>query len=321
MKCPRLRLFFPLALAASLLCVGMGPARAALLADGQALRSIPFVLRDGHKPMIPAKVDDKTGFLMLDNGTPDALFLNRDAIPLKDGQFVARGTAASGQPIEVQTHGAPTVWIDGLPVALASTVRSGNFLFTVAGLGPDFLGFMGTKMLESDAFVLDYERRLVSIIRVNVDRQLAIAQPPTREVRLTTPFFIWPGEQPTVVGALGSSPLLIDFDTGDEGTLYLTAATKARLQRQQLLRPQGEGWVLAGLRIGGVRFEPVAVRVVDADGPQDFRHAGRADQLRLGASFLADHPCLWNFPAKTLTFLRPGSGFLRGLAAARPSRD
>lgn len=311
------RAFAALALALALVGGGLGSARAGLLAEGQVLRSMPFAVRDGHKPMIAARVGTDAGFMMLDNGTPDALFLNRDATALPEGSFVARGFAASGQAIEVRSHSVPAVWIDGVPVTLANTVRSGNFQFTAPGLGSDFLGFIGTGMLEGEAFVLDYARHRVSVIRVTPDRQLAIAPPSPDDIRLTTPFFIWPGEQPTVAGALGAVPLLIDFDTGDEGTVYLTAATKARLQRQQLLRPRGSAWRLAGLTIGGVAFAPVTVRVVDANGPQDFRQAGRADQLRLGAGFLASQPCLWNFPAKTLTFLKPGAAFLAGLAQAQ----
>lgn len=299
---------------------GLGAASAGMLAEGQVLRSMPFTVRDGHKPMVAARVGAGTGVLMLDNGTPDALFLNRAAVSLPQGQFVARGVTASGQAVEVQSHGTPAVWIDSVPAVLASTVRSGDFQFTVAGLGPDFLGFIGTGMLDDDAFVLDYARRLLSVIQVRPDRQLAIAPPSPDAIRLVAPFVIWPGALPTLAGALGAVPLLIDVDTGDAGTAYLTATTRHRLQRQRLLRPQGAGWRLAGLAIGGVRFDPVTVRLVDADGPQDHRTAGRGDQVRLGASFLAANPCLWNFPARTLTFLKPGAAFLAGLAQAQPPR-
>lgn len=290
------------------------PAATSLLAEGQRWRSIPFTLRDGHKPMLAAQVGATPGVLMLDNGTPEALFLNRDATPLPAGPVVARGRATSGQAIEVQSHPAPAVSVGGVALGLGSTVRSGNFQFTAAGLGADFLGFIGTPLLQHDALVIDHGRRLVSVIRVAADGQLAIAPPPLSDIRLSLPFFLWPGEQPTLVGSLGRTPLLIDFDTGDEGTAYLSAATQAQLQRQQRLRPIAGGWRLVGLRIGGVGFAPVDVRVVLAGGPDDHRSVGRADQLRLGARFLAAHPVLWNFPARTLTFLKPDAAFLARVA-------
>ena len=193
-----LRVLTALALTLALAGGGLGSARAGLLAEGQVLRSIPFAVRDGHKPMIAARVGAESGFMMLANGTPDALFLNRDAAALPEGSFVARGVAASGQAIDVQSHSTPAVWIDGVPVVIANTVRSGNFQFTASGPGSDFLGFIGTGMLEGGAFVLDY------------------------------------------------------------------------------VRLRGSAWRLAGLTIGGIEFAPVTVRVVDANGPQDFRQAGRA---------------------------------------------
>lgn len=294
--------------------LGWEPAQASLLAEGQVLRSIPYTVRDGDKPMLAARVAGRPGVLMLDNGTPDALLLNRDAAPLAPGQFVARGAAASGQAVEVHQHPSPSVAIGGLPVAMADTVRSGNFQFTVSGLGADFLGFMGTPMVAANAFVLDPGRQRLVLIRVKPNGELAIAPPAPQDVRVAVPFFLWPGEQPTVAGALGPVPLLIDLDTGDGGTLYLTATTKRQLQRQRLLQPRGARWEVAGLRIGGVGFAPITVRLVDAGGPDDHRRTGRADQLRLGARFLAQQPCLWNFPAQTLTFLKPGAAYLTDLA-------
>lgn len=295
---------------------GPNASHASLLAEGQLWRSIPFTLRDGLKPMLAARVGDTVGVLMLDNGTPDALFLNRDATALAPGPVVGRGSAASGQVIEVHTHPMPAVWVDGVALAagVGPSVRSGNFQFTAAGLGADFLGFIGTPMLAHDALVLDHARRLATVIRVQPGGQLAVPPPAAADVRLTTPFFLWPGEQPTLVGTLGAAPLLIDFDTGDEGTVYLSAATQAQLQRRGLLRRQSGAahapWRLAGLRIGGVGFAPLDVRVLQAGGPEDHRTVGHADQLRLGASFLASHPVVWNFPAKSLTFLKPNAAFL-----------
>lgn len=304
------------AFAIALALVVAPPASAGLLADGQAIRSIPFSLRDADKPMIEATIADKKGVLMFDNGTPDGLFLNRDALNLPASQVVGRGFAASGQPIEVQVHPVPHIEIGGQTLHLSDSVRSGNFRFMTPVFGDDHLGFIGTKMIENNAFVLDYARRKLVVLKVTQEGALPVAAPQASDVLVAVRFLIWPGEQPTIAASLGALPIVTDFDTGDGGTLYATAATHAMLRKQKLLEPDGKQWRLHGLTVGGVVFTPTTVRFVEAGGSQDFRSTGHADQLRLGASFLSIHPCLWNFPARTLTFLKPEAAFLSELAVS-----
>jgi len=296
------------------------PAYAELLGEDQTIRSIPFSLRAADKPMIEATVDGKKGVMMFDNGTPEMLFLNRAALALPKGQVVGRGFAASGQPVEVQVHPAPRIEISGQPLTMPDRVHSGDFGFTAPGLGHDFLGFIGTKMIENDAFLLDYARRKWVVLKVGKDGSLPVASPRASDVMVSVRFMIWPGEQPTLAASLGALPIITDFDTGDSGTLYATAATREKLRKQHLLKPDGENWRLHGLNIGGVVFKPTTVHVVEAGGAQDVRKSGQADQLRLGARFLADNPCLWNFPAKTLTFLKPDAAFLIDLAMSGDNR-
>lgn len=296
------------------------PASAGLLGEGQAIRSIPFSLRDADKPMIEATVAGKKGVMMFDNGTPDVLFLNRAALALPKGQVVGRGFAASGQPVEVRVHPALRIEISGQPLTMPDPVRSGDFGFTATGLGNDFLGFIGTKMIEKDAFLLDYARRKLVVLKAGKDGSLPVASPHASDVAVSVRFMIWPGEQPTLAASIGALPIVTDFDTGDSGTLYVTAATREKLRTQHLLEPDGETWRLHGLTIGGVVFKPTTVRVVEAGGTQDFRTTGQADQLRLGADFLSANPCLWNFPAKTLTFLKPEAAFLNDLAISIDNR-
>lgn len=305
------------ALAVVLVLAATLPAAAGLLAEGQTVRVLPFTLRDGDKPMIDATVAGKKGVMLIDNGTPDALFINRAAVPLPQGQWVAKGFAASGQAVEVHSHPTPSIQIHGQPLALPARIRSGDFGFTAPGLGDDFLGFVGTKMLAEDAFVLDYARRQLVLLKVRQDGTLALAPNGAADVLVQTRFMRWPDRLPTFVGAIGVLPMLMDIDTGDGGTLYVTAATREQLKKERFLQAAGTAWQLSGLSIGGVKFEPTQLRLVEAGGPQDFRTEGRVDQLRLGAAFLARHTCLWNFPAKTLTFLQPGAPFLDQFAPAR----
>jgi hypothetical protein len=125
-------------------------------------------------------------------------------------------------------------------------------------------------------------------------------------------FSIWPGEQPTSVAQIGESALLLDFDTGDAGTLYLQDATRAGLIAAGHLTGGPEFFEISGLRIAGVDFAPTRVRVVQAGGAKDFRKSGASDFLRLGAGFLAANPVLWNFAERELVFLTPDARVLAG---------
>jgi len=170
--------------------------------------------------------------------------------------------------------------------------------------------------VQHNAFVLDYARRQWVIFRVD-ERGVLPVRPSPADVRAELRFLMQPGELPTVDALLGSLPLITDVDSGDGGTLYASVATHALLRQQGLLAPEGELWQMRGLSMGGVAFGSTVVRWVEAGGPEDVRPAGQADQLRLGARFLAANPCLWNFPAQTLTFLRPEAVFLRDLPVAQ----
>ena len=291
-------------------------ANAGLLEPGQHIRVIPFSISDGDKPMLEARVAGKNGHLLFDNGTPDALLLNRAALALPAGKFLARGNAASGQVVVIHEHPTPVIEIAGQKVRLPVRIRSGDFAFTAPAFGADFLGFVGTKMIDTDAFLLDYARHQLTLFRTDKNGTLPLPPPQTGDIVATMRFMIWPGGQPTFAAAIGTLPIVTDIDTGDGGTLYVTTATRSQLITQRHLEADGTKWHLRDLSIAGVLFEPTPVRLVVAGGPEDFRTEGHLDQLRLGSAFLAAHTCLWNFSTKTLTFLKPDSAFLvrlRGL--------
>jgi hypothetical protein len=283
-------------------------ASAQLLGPDQSIREIPFTIRS-DRPMIQGKVGNVDGVFMLDNGSPFPIFLNRDAVQLDEGSSQVRGKASSGQGIEVRTHAAPPVTINGMRVILPKQIESGSLGFTRSELGADFLGFIGLEMIRHNAFVLDFAHRKMTILRTDEQGKLAVAAPPNDAI-LTRAYFIDRGGLlPTIAGAVGSLPILIDFDIGDSGTAYLRPTTRDMLQSGGALKEERGHWSLTGLRIGNQIFGPIPIDMIEAGGPEDTRDAGSVDQLRLGATFLASHPTLWNFPAKTITFLRSGYAY------------
>jgi hypothetical protein len=295
---------------AAALFLGMsGTAAADLLAPGQDWREIPFQAVD-QKPMITARIGDSTGRMMFDTGTPEMVFLNRDALTLPDGKVVGNGFAASGQPIEVQVHDAPPVEVAGQPLALAPVVVSGDFGFAEGAFGADYLGFIGMPAVQDGAFVLDYGRQVLTVLPTDAKGALGVPPPAADEVVAQLSFSLIAGEQPTAGAFIGALPVLLEFDTGDSGTLYLRPETRARLVADGWMAADGDAAVLASVTFGGTVFSNLPVRLVEAGGPADKRPWPGSDALRLGAAFLADHPSLWNMPAGTITILRPDAAFL-----------
>lgn len=297
-----------------LLCAALGsgvvaPAvRADLLAEGQDWREIPFEVVD-HKPLLAVRIGELSGRMMFDTGTPEAVFLNRDAVPLSEGRVVGNGFAASGQAIEVRLHDAPAIEVGGQPLATAPMVVSGDFGFVESVFGADYLGFIGTPAVGSGAFLLDYDRRVLTLLRSEAGG-LAVPAPAEADVVARMTFALVPGEQPATGAFIGALPLLLDFDTGDTGTLYLRPETRARLEAEGHLAGPDDAATLTAVIFGGASFGGLTLRLVEAGGPQDKRPWPGSDALRLGADFFSDHPSLWDFPGRTITVLRPGSAFL-----------
>lgn len=290
-----------------LLVFGLSAAPSAgdLLPDGADRRDIALSEADG-RPMIAARIGDTEGRLMFDTGTPDALFLNRDALAIGAGERVAVGQAASGQVIEVQGHPALPVEIGGVAFATGPDLRSGNFGFAEIGLGSDFLGFVGTPAVVAGAFLLDHGRKVLTVLRVNEDGSLVAEAPDPSDVVAVVPFRLM-GTLPTAEAEIGGSPVALEFDTGDGGTLYAGEATLARLRETGLLRGTEAAATLVEASFGGTVFRDLRVRIVIAGGDEDTRSDTGVDTLRLGAAFLVRWPTLWNYPAGTITLLTPGA--------------
>lgn len=284
-------------LVALLAALWAAPATAQLLAEGQDQRTLTFRVMDG-KPFLPAQVGAVSGWMMLDNGTPETVFLNRHALDLGPAPEVGRGFAASGQEIVVWLHDALPVAVAGQPLPLVPKVTSGDFGFAEGAHGPDFLGFIGTPALIGHVFLLDYAAG-----RMTVFDPATAPVPKADDVLDTVPFAYWPGEQPTMAGLLGDRPLLVDLDTGDNGTIYLRPETKAALLAEGAVEPTSQGLVLKRLTLGATVFTNLPVAEVVAGGPQDMRPSGPVDFLRLGSAFLATQRVLWDFPARRLVFL------------------
>lgn len=296
------------------MCCG---ASADLIPEGASSARVPFDLVEG-RPLIAVDVDGTRGRMLLDNGTPEKMFFNRDALPLAVGAELGRGRAASGQQIVVRRADAPRVSIGGRSIGLPAQVSTGNFGFMHAAFGDDYLGFIGTPFLQKDAFVLDFGGRVITFLRVDAAGTLPLAPPTAAELLVEVNFALHPGGLPVTAGVVGGIPMLVEFDTGDSGTLYLRPETRRQLAAAGAIPAEGEQVVLSRLTLGGACFRQLRVSLLTAGGAADFRPTGPTDLLRLGADFLAQQPSLWNFPARRLSLLVPDSGFMKAIARPMP---
>lgn len=285
-------------------------AAADVIPDGALWVELPFDLVTG-KPMVAVEVNGRPGRMLLDNGTPEKMMFNRDALSLPPGIETGRGRAASGQVIVVQRTQAPRVTVGGQPITLAPQVNTGNFGFVQEAFGPDYLGFIGTPFMQPYALMFDYSRRVVTFFRVDAAGNWPVAPPEAASLVADVHFSLFPGAQPTTAAVVGGIPMLLDFDTGDSGTLYLRPETRRALEATGQLEPDGERVVLSTLVFGGAQFSGVRLLVREAGSAEDFRVSGAANLLRLGSDFLAQHPSVWNFPGHRLSFLKPDSAFLK----------
>ena len=282
----------------------------ALLGQATGWREIPFEVVDG-KPLIAATIGETRGRLMFDTGTPVSIMLNRDALDLDEGTQLRGGQAASGQVLSVREHPAPPVRVSGQPLSTPPRLLSGDFGFVEVAFGSDFLGFVGSPAVSGGAFVLDYGRQVLTILQTQADGLPGVGEPPREDVVARFSVAMAEGEQPTTGAFVGSLPVVLDFDTGDGGTFYVRAETRAALEAKGVLTPEGDLAVVGPVSFGGAVFERISVTLIEAGGPKDVRPWPGSNALRLGARFLALNPSLWNFTDHTITILRPGSSYLK----------
>lgn len=291
---------------AALTALGQEPG---LLGGGAEWREIPFAVVD-TRPLIQAQVNGTPGRLMFDTGTPLTVLVNRDAVSLEGGDGSRTGHVASGQSVDIRNHAPVPIEFGGVEIASGPVLISGDFGFTEVAFGEDFLGFVGTPAVEQGAFLLDYSRQVLTVFRTDADGALAVRSPAAEDVVARFSFVREAGEQPTTGAFIGSLALVLDFDTGDSGTLHLRPETRASLEAEGVLVVEGDEAVLRALRFGGAVFENVTVQIVEAGGAEDSRTWSGSNALRLGAGFLSEHPSLWNYPAGTITILKPDAAFL-----------
>lgn len=277
-----------------------GPAQAVAAAvRAQAVVELPIEIHHGHV-LVAGQVNGQPGRFMLDNGTPFGFFLNRNQVALAVGPELARGHAGSGQPVVVHAaldvaslHLAGHAELPG-PAGgpdLAPHAADFGFLQTII---PDFLGFVGAPWLARQLFALRYAP--ARLLLADADRGAAALQQGSERVALIR-FEGRDGVLPHARLQLGDTDLRGLFDTGNPGTLQLTADTRARLERSGALRCENGP---------PVRCQPLDLRHGTqrlASSPMPLT-LGADNRVVLGTAVLQHHVSVWDLRAGTLDLRR-----------------
>ena len=261
-------------------------------------QDVPFRLVDGFI-MLEGVVNGKSGFYMLDTGSPFALFLNNHLLTLGPSRQIASGSAGSGQRVVVLAHenvDSLTLWGD-VRFRDVRWAQSADFGFIEDGIVPQYLGFIGHGILKNFEFTIDYDRSNLFFSRLDPDGNALVSRVPPEDVHATLTFACRDCDRQydQIPFRLGEIPLTLGIDTGNSGgQLTLTARTKETLEHSGDLTAQGDSYILEGLEHEEVSFSVDGLRVM----------VGETDGGTLGYSFLRQFKTVWNYQLGTLVLVR-----------------
>ncbi len=278
---------------------------------GPGAFTIPFHLVNGHL-FIDGAIDGRRGKFMFDTGTEFAFFLNNHFLPLRKQSLVGRGHTGSGQEMVLYRQRKPLARVEigrALRFERVEGFIHTDWRFLEEGYGiPAFLGSIGHELNRNYAFVIDYDLQTIEFHPYDADgKATTLRIDPARVVaRLAFTGTGVGGKIPEVAMHIGKHPVTAFFDSGNPGSLALSASTHAALVRQGLLQLTDMDHVYgtyAPFRradVSGLRHADTAL--VDLRNLA-FTEAEQ-DRIGLGYQFLKHYVSVWDYHSRTLTLLR-----------------
>lgn len=264
--------------------------------------SFPLVMVRGY-PFVEGSVQGQRGKFMLDTGLQRAMSLNHHLIPLSGGAPAGTGSFGSGQVFTVVMRpSVADVNVGHLHFDNVTRVQSQDAT-QLEGITPDFLGWIGYQAWAAYAMKIDYQRLDVSFFRAGPESFLAGEKPISTIAYQTRKL----PNIPIVSGSLGSTNVVLHFDTGQNGGIYVDPATRDRWVKEGHLVPRGEDtYDVKGLRLGdnfkvdvpGLRLWTTPFPAAEPTGIHE------RVTISLGYALLSQFVTVWDFPHKTLYFLR-----------------
>ncbi len=278
---------------------------------GPGAFTLPFHLVNGHI-FIDGAVDSRRGKFMFDTGTEFAFFLNNHFLPLRKQTLVGRGHAGSGQEMVLYSQRKPLARVE-IGKALRFDQVEGflhtDWRFLEEGYGmPAFFGSIGHGFNRNYAFVIDYDLQTIEFHPYDDDGQArTLSIDPARVVaRLAFTATGVDGKMPEVAMHISGRPVTAFFDTGNPGSLALSASTQSALARTghlQLIDADHVYGTYAPFRradVSGLRHADTALVDLRNLAFTEAEH----DRIGLGYQFLKHYISVWDYHGRTLTLLR-----------------
>jgi hypothetical protein len=274
--------------------------------------TLPFHLVDGYI-LVDGQVNDTVGRFLFDTATPWGFFLNHAHVPLGKDTFLQMGHAGSGQEMPLYRQDTPIA-----AIALADQIAFQNlegmihtdWSFTAANLGTDFLGSVGHEFHRNYLYTIDYDRQLIQFYPFDqAEALLADYEAAGRLVAQIKSIDTEDMLKPRFDLTLGTETLHGFWDTGNLGSLELTASAKVALEAAGLLTLEA-GEFVYGVRESSTRANIIGLRL--GDQPlADLRNLtftlGDDNELGMGYQFLKHYITLWNYQDQTFALIRPSA--------------
>lgn len=274
--------------------------------------TLPFHVFNGHM-LIDGAVNGVAGKFLFDTGTEFPFFLNNHFLALSKDHLLGRGHAGSGQEMVLYTQDAPLQTIELAGQIhfenVAAPIHTDWGFFEQAYSLSSFLGSLGHGFNQNYIFVIDYEAQTIVFHAYNEDAQLLAHVIDPARVIATFAFTATgvDGKMPEITLRIGHEDIGAYFDTGNQGSLELTEATKNALLSQGYLRLESSEYLygthephiratLKGLHHGHQRLQ---------DGRNLLFQTGSQNRLGLGYQFLKNYITVWDYKHQRLTLLRP----------------
>ncbi|MCX7097878.1 MAG: hypothetical protein NTV43_08250 [Methylococcales bacterium] len=265
--------------------------------------SLPFHLVDGFL-LIEGNVNGKNGRFMFDTGTPFAFFLNNHYLPLAKDSYIGQGFAGSGQQLTLYSQSKPvTLGLGGqLQIINLAAVPHADFGFIEEGISENYLGFIGHGYNKDHLFVLNYDKQTIEFYPLVSEQTTWYKDKIITTLNFTSK---GDGKMPEVEFLIGGQPIIAVFDTGNQGTINLTEATKAKLENEGYLAvSHDDQWYGAykpylSCSVKKIRYKN---RIL-ADINNLELKIGPENKMVMGYQFLKNYVSAWNYQNKTITLL------------------
>jgi hypothetical protein len=254
-------------------------------------------------PFIESSVAGNSGKLRLDTGESAALVVNDHRVPLADAKPLGAGNYGSGQHFETHINTqVRDVRIGNLSFPSVSQVASHDATQLEQHITPDFIGWFGYAAFQDYAMRIDYGTMKATFYKGDVQKVVAGEKV---VATLHTPG----GKRPNIMlaaGKVGSEPVDVAFDTGQQGALFLDATTRDRLVKEGALTREQDGtFTVKHLVVDGWTMPPLAHLDLTEGKPPFGPAIGATGKsfISIGYALLGDHPTLWDFRGKTIYVL------------------